>query len=250
VYVFFGPDFTSSVALTPLPAIKGSDGQSQQGDTDGDNIADLALSGLEQHLQRSSFYGGANFIASINANTPNFVFTSSASGFGKALAVIGDINGAGGGEIAIGAPNAVVSLNTVTSRDVGSVYIVNVNGTTPVNIDTATPGAAGPLLVRLDGETLFSRFGSSITALGDTDAGGKPDFAVGAPAERELEHLSGTVYVFKGGGHRRRRPLGEHVRVRGHGKGPGLWNSACRRITDRTGWRHECDPYRGAAFGR
>jgi hypothetical protein len=87
----------------------------------------------------------------------------------------------------------------LTSRDAGSAFVVNASGATPVNLDAAVAGPAGPLLARLDGETLFSRFGTSLAAIGDVDGGGKPDLAVGAPMQDvDWNLLSGKVFVFKG----------------------------------------------------
>ncbi len=74
---------------------------------------------------------------------PNITIKSSASGFGKAIAVIGDIDADGEQEIAIGAPNAVIN----TYRDTGSVYIVKGSATGTVTVDSA-PAA---LMVRIDG---------------------------------------------------------------------------------------------------
>lgn len=97
----------------------------------------------------------------------------------------------------MGAPNATINNN----RDTGSVYIVKGSAAGTVNVSATTPPA--DLIVRIDGEGLFNRFGSSIAALGDVDADGKPDFAVGAPmadvtAGTGQNILSGKVYVFKG----------------------------------------------------
>jgi hypothetical protein len=195
VYVFFGPGYTTGVKLYASSTYGGLGWAVAAGDVNGDGIDDLLVPATGKVLV---FYGSALAFAPA-INTPDFVFTSAAAGFGKAVAVIGNIDGVAGAEIAIGSPNAVVSLNTVTSRDVGSVSIVNLNGATPVNLDSATPGPAGPLMARLNGETLFSRFGSSLAALGDINAGGKPDLAVGAPMrDVDWNILAGTVYVFKG----------------------------------------------------
>jgi len=195
VYVFFGPDFTDGVALYASSTNSGLGWAVATGHVNDDDIDDLVISATGKVLV---FYGSSPAFAP-DINPPDFTFKSAASGFGKAISVIGDITGDGKGKIAIGAPTAVVSLNTVTSRDVGSVYVVSAATGTQANLDTAPTGTTGPFLTRLNGETLFSRFGSSITALGDIDGGGKPDFAVGAPMQdMNWNILSGTVYVFKG----------------------------------------------------
>jgi len=195
VYVFFGPAYTTGVSLYASATYGGLGWAVSTGDVNGDGTDDLLVPATGKMLV---FFGSATtFAPSVDA--PNFVFTSAASGFGKAVAVVGDIDGAPGAEIAIGSPNAVVSLNTVTSRDVGMAFIVNLNGTSPVNLDSAVTGTTGPLISRLFGESLFSRFGQSLIALGDIDAGGKPDLAVGAPTrDVDWNILAGTVYVFKG----------------------------------------------------
>lgn len=194
VYIFFGPGYTTSVKLYASSSNSGLGWAVATGDVNGDGIDDLVVPVTGKVLV---YYGKTAFAPAIN--TPDFVYTSALTGFGKAVAVIENIDGTAGGEIAIANPNAVVSLNTVSSRDAGSVSIVNINGSTPVNLDTATPGPAGPLITRLNGDTLFSRFGASIAALGDIDGNGKPDFAVGAPMrDVDWNILAGTVYVFKG----------------------------------------------------
>jgi hypothetical protein len=138
---------------------------------------------------------GTSFSPSIAM--PDVTIKSAASGFGEALAVVGNIDGIGGNEIAIGAPNAVLTLAGVSSRDVGSVYLVSSASETVIDADAGTP--AGGVVARLDGEALFSRFGSSISALGDIDGMGKPDVSIGAPmGDVDWTSLSGKVYLFKG----------------------------------------------------
>lgn len=192
VYAYFGPDFGTRVALYATSANKGLGLAVAAGDVNGDNIADLLISASGKVLV---YYGSANFAPSLNA--PDITLTSTASGFGKSLVVIGDLDGDGRKEIAAGAPNATINNN----RDTGSVYIVKGSAAGTVNVSATTPPA--DLIVRIDGEGLFNRFGSSIAAIGDVDADGKPDFAVGAPmadvtAATGQNILSGKVYVFKG----------------------------------------------------
>ena len=192
VYVYFGPDFAAPIALYASSANKGLGWAVAAGDVNGDGTADLLLSASGKVLV---YLGNATFAPSIN--TPDIAISSAASGFGRTISVIGDLDGDGKQELAIGAPNAVIN----TFRDTGSVSIVKGSATGTVNVDAATPPAA--LMVRIDGEGPFNRFGSSITPMGDVDADGKPDFAVGAPladvtTSAGQNSLSGKVYVFKG----------------------------------------------------
>lgn len=177
VYVYFAPDFTTRVALYASTTNKGLGLGVAAGDVNGDGIADLLISAGGKVLV---YFGGAAFAPAINS--PDIALTSASAGFGKAIAVIGDIDGITGGEIAIGAPNSVINAY----RDTGSVYIVKGSATGTVNLDAA-PAA---LLVRMDGAGLFNRFGASIAAMGDVDGDGNPDLAVGAPLA-DVTTLSG-----------------------------------------------------------
>jgi hypothetical protein len=192
VYVFFGPDFSTVARIYASSANKGLGLAVAAGDVNGDAVDDLVMSANGKVL---IFFGGSTF--SPDVNTPDIKITSAASGFGKSIAVVGDLDGDGTKEIAIGAPNAVIS----SYRDTGSVYLVKGSATGTINLDAATPPPA--LMVRIDGEGPFNRFGASLSSLGDFDADGKPDVAVGAPmadvtTATEVNILSGKVYVFKG----------------------------------------------------
>ncbi len=194
VYVYFSPDLDTSrrAALYATTANSGLGLAVAAGDVNGDGIADLVIAASGKVLV---YYGRANFAPSLNA--PDLTITSTASGFGKSIAVIGDLDGDGKKEIAVGAPNATVNNN----RDTGSVYIVKGSAGGAINVNATPPPS--DLIVRLEGEGLFNRFGSSLSSLGDVDADGKPDFAVGAPMADVITGtgqniLSGKVYVFKG----------------------------------------------------
>jgi hypothetical protein len=192
VYVFIGPDFTQKITLYASSSRKSLGSAVAAGDVNGDGAADLLMSANGKVLV---YYGGASFAPAVDL--PDVELKSSASGFGKAVAVIGDLDADGRAELAVGAPNAKLG----DYRDTGSVYLVSGSATGTVDLDADTPPAA--LLARIDGEGLFSRFGAAIQAMGDFDADGKPDFAVGAPmtdvtTTSAQNILSGKVYLFKG----------------------------------------------------
>lgn len=192
VYVYFAPDFTTRIALYASTVHKGLGLAVAAGDVNGDGMDDLLISASGKVLV---YFGDLSFSPAINS--PNTLLSSTAAGFGKAIAVIGDLDGDSTGEIAVGAPNAIIN----TYRDTGSVYLVRGSATGAVNLDAATPPAE--LLVRIDGQGLFNRFGAAVTAMGDIDHDSLPDFAVGAPLTDVVTAtgqniLSGKVYLFKG----------------------------------------------------
>jgi len=186
-YVYFAPDFTVKVALHASALATGLGWSAAAGDINGDGVQDLCISASGRAL---CYYGGTGFHPSIDA--PDMVIRSAAAGFAKALAVVGDLDGDGLGDIVIGAPNATVGGN----RDTGSIFVVRGGtGKRTVNADTASSDR----IVRIDGANLFDRFGASIAAVGDIDGDGMPDFAVGAPlAGTDAFRLTGKVYFFKG----------------------------------------------------
>ena len=188
VYIYFAPDFANKVVFHASSVNKGLGWGTASGDINGDNIPDLCISASGKVL---CYYGAINFNPSIDS--PDVMIKSASSGFGKALAVIKDLNSDGFGDIVIGAPNAVVNGN----RDTGSIYLVKGGiGLRTVNADTPSSN----LIVRIDGAALFDRFGVSIYPTGDIDGDQKPDFAVGAPmADLDaFRQLAGKVYLFMG----------------------------------------------------
>lgn len=194
VYVYFGPDFTRSLALHASSTNTLLGGAVASGDINGDGKADLLISASSKVL---AYYGGPSFASGastpVSVNSPDVTFTSTASGFGKAIAVLGDVNGDGIAELAIGAPNAVVGSNA----DSGTVYIVKGTAKGIVNLAAATPPA--DLIVKLNGLNLFNRFGAAIVPVGDVDGDGKADFAVSANlADVNSDDMGGKVYLFKG----------------------------------------------------
>jgi hypothetical protein len=188
VYVYFAPDFTTQVALHASSKNKGLGWQAASGDINNDGIPDLLISASGKVL---GYYGGTSFAP--NLDSPDLTISSSATGFGKSIVVMGDVDSDGYRDMVIGAPNAVINNN----RDTGSIYVVK-GGTSARTINLNS--AATDQIVRIDGVNLFDRFGASIAAVDAGDGDSLIDIAVGAPlADVDTSLImAGKVYLFKG----------------------------------------------------
>lgn len=100
--------------------------------------------------------------------------------FGSAVANVGDLSGDGVPDFAVGAPGVTY---TPVGANGGAVVIVN--------------GANATEFKRVYGDSAGKRFGNSLAAVGDQNADGKLDFAVGGPGVQNVH--SGGVSVLSGG---------------------------------------------------
>lgn len=110
---------------------------------------------------------------------------------GAAVAFVGDLNGDGFGDLAIGAPDAA---GGGTSR--GSVYVVfgqkTLGNIEPLATLAATKG------FRLDGVTNGDHLGKSLGGAGDLNGDGFSDLAIGAPDATVFGTATGITYVLFG----------------------------------------------------
>lgn len=165
---------------------------SQQGtsggvaDYDGDGVADLFV--------------GAPFAAGGGTLGAVFVYKGGASGFAEAptwtltgpdnfgsqFAEVGDVDGDGVADFAIGALN-------------GDGAEASLAGTVTVY----RGGTSGQVLRTLGGEQALDKFGSSITGGCDLNGDGSKDLAIGAPSHSPGpdRYLGGAYYVYFGPGH-------------------------------------------------
>ena len=161
VYVFNGRSGSVLLTLdTPKPqADAGFGSLVAVGDVNGDGWADVAATGGDKDLGTVVYvFSGADGSLLLSLHSPG------AGGFGSSVA-LGDVNGDGNGDIAVGASH----------EDPGpGVYVFS--------------GADGSLLFALDG--LDTRFGVSV-AVGEVNGDGKADIAVGLPGPDR-------AYVFSG----------------------------------------------------
>ncbi|MBL8722980.1 MAG: FG-GAP repeat protein [Planctomycetes bacterium] len=132
------------------------------GDTNGDGVPDVLFGDARQ---RVFLYSGAN-------GAQLGYLQNAAFGTDWTLAGIGDWNGDGRRDFAVGVPTANLLR--------GQVFVYSTN---PLQ-----------LLTILDGEPL-SQFGAALAGLGDVDGDGRDDFAVGAPGFAANGMMLGRVTV-------------------------------------------------------
>jgi Ca2+-binding RTX toxin-like protein len=164
------------------------------GDLDGDGILDLAVGALGDneggdvrgavHVLLLNSDGSVKQTVDINSSTPNGPVLSNFDRFGSSVTVLGDLDGDGVTDLAVGAYRGGDS-----STGVVHILLLNSDGSVKqtVEINSGTPN--GPVLS--DGD----RFGSSVTALGDLDGDGILDLAVGARGDDEGGSYRGAVHV-------------------------------------------------------
>ena len=151
------------------------------GDLDGDGVTDLAVGAMGDDTGGS--YRGAVHVLLLNANGTVKSSVKIASGtnggptlangdrFGISVASLGDLDGDGVTDLAVGADS-----DNTGGYHRGAVYVLllSANGTVKSSVKIASGTSGGPTLA--DGDL----FGSSVAALGDLDGDGVTDLAVGA----------------------------------------------------------------------
>ncbi len=175
----------------PAPMADAAFGRSVAGlgDVDGDGWSDLAVGAP-----------GADIAYILSGHAPFDVIHAipdpdglSDNNFGFAVAAVGDLDGDGVGDLAVGAPGDLISIPLPCPVEPPPCVANPVNGrafafsgSTGALIRNFTPAAA-------EG---FLEFGFAVEGLGDVTGDGIPDVAVGSP----VHHLTswGEVYAFSG----------------------------------------------------
>ena len=151
------------------------------GDLDGDGVPDLAAGATRDnagapgagavHLLYLNSDGTVKRTAEINASSANGPQLAGSDFFGSSLAAVGDLDGDGVPDLAVGARG-----DDEGGRNVGAVHLLYLNsdGTVKRTAEINASSANGPQLAA------FDRFGASL-ASGDLDGDGVPDLAAGAP---------------------------------------------------------------------
>ncbi|MEE9130967.1 MAG: integrin alpha [Phycisphaerales bacterium] len=168
------------------------------GDLDGDRVPDLAVGARNDDDGGSNH--GAVWVLFLNPDGTvkshqkisdiegGFTGTlNDGDGFGYSAAALGDLDGDGVGDLAVGAEGDDDGGNL---RGAVWVLLLNTDGTAKANqkISSTEGGFTGSL----DDN---DRFGSSVAALGDLDSDGVVDLAVGARFDDDGGIVRGAVWV-------------------------------------------------------
>jgi hypothetical protein len=173
------------------------------GDLDGDGVNDLAVGAMRDDAggtDRGAVYilfmntdGSVKSTEKIDHTTPNGPTLRNVDRFGDSVANIGDLNGDGINDLAVGAPNDDTKVGGSFSDanwNAGAVHILFLNRdgglarATAVIHDNSTNG---PELATGD------NFGHGIANIGDLDGNGYDDLAVGAMLDGTGD--SGAVHI-------------------------------------------------------
>lgn len=168
------------------------------GDLDGDGIGDLAVGayrdddgGLDHGAVWVLFMeadGTVRDEQKISDTAGGFGGELGESGgFGISVSLLGDLDGDGRPELAIGAHG-----DDDGGINFGAVWIVSLSSDGSVHAETKISATTGGLTAQLDP---YDYFGLSVAALGDIDGDGVPDLAAGAVRDDDGAPDNGAVHI-------------------------------------------------------
>jgi len=165
------------------------------GDLNGDGVSDIASGGNDEggtasgeiHIMFMNTDGSINSTAlEINSSTPNGPVLNFIDAFGSSIANIGDLDGDGVQDLAVGATS-----DDGTGSDRGAVHILfmNTDGSVKSTVEINDSTANGPVLDDND------EFGKSVANIGDLNGDGVSDIVVGTDFDDGGGNGRGTLHI-------------------------------------------------------
>ena len=163
------------------------------GDLDGDRINELAVGapgdggGGAIYILYLDDRGELRSFSKIDGSDPN-INLSDEDGFGKSIANLGDIDGDGTDDLAVGAWR-----DDTGGTNRGAIYILFMNeaGTTPKAVAKLDSNSTDSNFALDNGD----QFGASVAGIGDLNGDGVNDIVVGAPFDDGQANNAGTVHI-------------------------------------------------------
>ncbi|UYV11814.1 MAG: FG-GAP-like repeat-containing protein [Phycisphaera sp.] len=146
------------------------------GDANGDGVSDVLVGAPRRDAQRGAVYVFSGHPDSRGALLQRVDGQRAGESFGYALAGLGDVDGDGTGEVAIGAPQSDSGAGVLND---GRVYVVSV-------MDAS-------VLHDIPGPVAGAQLGRGIGRIGDIDGDGATDFAASATNAQRAEVFSGAT---------------------------------------------------------
>ena len=166
------------------------------GDLDGDGVDDIAVGAFFDdeggsnrgavHIMFMNTDGSVDSTVEINDSTTNGPTLSDSDSFGVSISNIGDLDGDGVDDIAVGA-----SFDNEGGGSRGAVHIMfmNTDGSVDSTVEINDSTTNGPTLSNGD------QFGRSVSNIGDLDGDGVDDIAVGASGDDGGGSNIGAVHI-------------------------------------------------------
>lgn len=187
--------FASDATLLGESSVNYASFPAGAGDVDGDGVGDLLVgapgafapmdadAGMGVELAGAAYLvlGPVQGVRMLEGADARFYGMDPNGGLGGALDGVGDLDGDGFDDIAIGGPRVDAGFT-----DNGALYLFYgpVTGRlTTDDADATIVGASGQ-----------ARLGSSVSGVGDLNGDGRPDFMVGAPGDNEAYLFEGRRY--------------------------------------------------------
>ena len=167
------------------------------GDLDGDGVNDLAVGAIQDdegtgnnlgavHIMFMNTDGSVDSTVEINDSTENGPTLSAGDEFGSSIANIGDLDGDGVDDLAVGASQ---DDGQGTNRGAVHIMFMNTDGSVDSTVEINDSTENGPFGLSNDW------FGESVENLGDLDGDGVNDLIVGASRDNAGGADRGTIHV-------------------------------------------------------